>query len=176
MREFRSARGSRPHTIFPGWVVVTNLESSRRQVDRDPSQWPRQAAGEDRCAHPIAGLAHGGVGQPDDREARQPIGDVDLDRNGAPDGAAQRGGGDRCEHAGERSHQGAPRDVPPAVPARPSRPGAAGLGWARCPLQAQDDSASALAWISTLKPHVDRPAQRRELAEPNGGASQRGTP
>jgi hypothetical protein len=24
---------------------------------------------------------------------------VDLDRDGAPDGAAQRGGGDRCEHA-----------------------------------------------------------------------------
>ena len=42
---------------------------------------------------------HDSIGQPDEREPGQPVGDVDLDRNGAPDRAAQGGGGDHGEHA-----------------------------------------------------------------------------
>ena len=70
-----------------------------REVDGDPSQGPGETARQDGGAHPVAGLAHRGVGQADDGEAGQAVGDVDLDRDGAPDGAAQRGGGDRGEHA-----------------------------------------------------------------------------
>ena len=74
-----------------------------RQVDRDPAQRPRQAAREHGGAHPVAGLAHRGVGQADDGEAGQPVRDVDLDQDRAPHGTGQCGGGDRGEHAGERS-------------------------------------------------------------------------
>ena len=83
-----------------------------RQVDRDPSQRPGQAAREDGGAHAVARLAHRGVGQADDGEAGQPVGDVDLDRDRAADGTAQRGGGDRGEHGGERSHQSRFRSLP----------------------------------------------------------------
>ena len=77
--------------------------SRGRQVDGDPPQRPGQPAGEDGGAHPVAGLAHGGVGQADDGEAGQPVGDVDLDRDGLTDGAVQGGRRDGGEHAGERS-------------------------------------------------------------------------
>ena len=53
-----------------------------------------QPAREEGGPHPVAGLAHGGVGQADDGEAGEPVRDVDLDRDGLPDGAVQGGGGD----------------------------------------------------------------------------------
>ena len=99
-------------TTLPGCVVVTNLDSSRREIDRDPSQRPEQPTRQHGGAHPVARLVHGGVGQADHREARESAGDVDLDGDGTPDRAAQRGGGDRGEHAGERSHRFGLRCLP----------------------------------------------------------------
>ena len=46
------------------------------------------------AADVISSLADRGVGQTDDGEAGQPIGDLDLNRDTASDGAAQNGGSD----------------------------------------------------------------------------------
>ena len=51
------------------------------QVDRDAPQRPRQSARQDGGPDPVPRLAHGGVGQADDGESGQAVGDVDLDRD-----------------------------------------------------------------------------------------------
>ena len=73
------------------------------KVDGDPPQRPREPAREQGCTHPVARLAHGGVGEPDDGEPGQPVGDMDLDRDRTADRAGQRGGSNGGEHAEERS-------------------------------------------------------------------------
>ena len=83
----------------------------RREVHGHPTHGPGQAAGQHSGADTVSRLAYRGVGQADDREAGQSVGDVDLDRHRAPDGAAQRGGGDRGEHSGERSHRARTRET-----------------------------------------------------------------
>jgi len=49
---------------------------------------------------PVAGFARGGIGEAHDREAGEAVGDVDLNGDAPLHGAAQRGRGDRGEHAG----------------------------------------------------------------------------
>ena len=75
-----------------------------RQVDRDPPQRPRQAAREDGGADPVACLAHRGVGQAHDGEPGQAVGDVDLDRDGAADGATSVAEATEASMLKERSH------------------------------------------------------------------------
>ena len=52
----------------------------------------------DRGAHAIAALAHAGVGQADDGEAGEPVGDVDLGEDEDGLEAGERGGADAREH------------------------------------------------------------------------------
>ena len=73
--------------------------TGRRQIHRDSAQRPGQAARQDGGADPVARLSHSGVRQSDNCEAWETVGDVDLDRDGAPDRATQRDGRDRSEHA-----------------------------------------------------------------------------
>ena len=54
----------------------------RRQIDRDALVvWKLQAAVQQRCAHPLARFLHFGIGQPDQREVRQAVREVHLDRD-----------------------------------------------------------------------------------------------
>ena len=64
------------------------------EVDNRPAQRPRQATGQHGGTHPVARLAHRGVGQADDGEPGKAVRDVDLDRNRAADGTGQCRGGD----------------------------------------------------------------------------------
>jgi hypothetical protein len=70
----------------------------RSEIDRDPPQRPLELGRGDPASHPLLGLLAGTVGQPDDRERRQPALEVRLDLDPArvePD----QGMGDRaCEH------------------------------------------------------------------------------
>ena len=60
---------------------------------------------ESRAARTRSRDSRRGVGQTDDGEAREAVGDVNLDRDRPADGPVQRGGGDGREHAEERSHR-----------------------------------------------------------------------
>ena len=51
----------------------------RRQIDRDAPLGKIEAAGLQRGTHPVAGLAHLGVGQADQRERRQTVGQMGFD-------------------------------------------------------------------------------------------------
>jgi hypothetical protein len=53
----------------------------RREVHGDPARREVEAAVQQRGADPLAALADLGVGQPHDVERRQPVGQVDLDRD-----------------------------------------------------------------------------------------------
>jgi hypothetical protein len=53
------------------------------EIDRDAPGRQRQARGNQRCAHPLAGLGYGLVGQANDIEGRQPRRDLHLDIDGA---------------------------------------------------------------------------------------------
>ncbi len=81
------------------------LISGWRQINGDLAQWPGQTAREQGGSDAVARLAHRGVGQADDGEARKTVGDVNLDRDRSADGAVERGGGDGREHAEERSRR-----------------------------------------------------------------------
>ena len=70
---------SRPGAAF--------ADARRGQVDGDPAERPRQPAREDGGAHAVACLPDGRVGQADDRESGQPVGDVDLDRDSTAESA-----------------------------------------------------------------------------------------
>src|SRR5688500_10771262 len=72
-----------------------------REVHRDPTERELEPAVSDRRAHPLARLAHGGVGEADDVEAGQPARDVDLDRHELGLETPQRAGG----HAGKPGHR-----------------------------------------------------------------------
>ena len=61
------------------------------QVDDRLSKRPRQSAGQKGGAHPIPRLAHRCVGQSDDGEPGQAVGDVDLNRDPAARGSGQSG-------------------------------------------------------------------------------------
>ncbi len=69
--------GDRQVEARPGLAQVRG-----RKADRDPLQREVAAGVGDRRPHPLAALAHGRVGQPDDREGRQPPVDVDLGIDG----------------------------------------------------------------------------------------------
>ena len=71
-----------PGTAFP--------HSRRGQVDDCPSKRPRQPAGQEGGANAIPRLAHRCVGQSDDGESGQAVGDVHLDRYGAAYRSGQR--------------------------------------------------------------------------------------
>ena len=64
----------------------------RGEVDGDAARRIVEAAVADGAAHPLARLRQGSVRQADDREARQPGRDVDLDPDESPVEAVERGG------------------------------------------------------------------------------------
>ena len=82
------------------------------EVRGDPPHGPWQTTRQNGGPHPIARLTHRRIGQADDGETGQTVRDMDLDRNGTSDGTVQRGGSDRGEHAGERSHRLLPAPDP----------------------------------------------------------------
>ena len=73
-------------------------DARRRQVDRHPLERPVEPARQDGGPDPVPGLPAGGIGQADDGEAGQPVGDVDLDGDRAALDAEQRGGPNGGEH------------------------------------------------------------------------------
>ena len=97
-----------------------------RLTNEDGDRWEVTYA----SADPIACLANRFVGQSDDVEAREPIGDMDLDGDRVPLGAEHDGGVDRCEHA-----------RPLNVPRRPRspRPVCGGVAPAPRPVAASGD-------------------------------------
>ena len=72
-----------------------------RQVGRDPPERKLEARVDQRRPHPLARLAHRGVGQADDRERRQSAVDVELDLNAPGIDAEKREGPGDGEHEGE---------------------------------------------------------------------------
>ena len=74
-----------------------------RQIDRQPTERPRQAARQDGGVYPVPCFTDRGVREADDGEAREAVGDVDLDGDWVSDGSVQGGGGHCGEHVGERS-------------------------------------------------------------------------
>ena len=72
-----------------------------REVHGEPLLRELEPGVEQRRAHALARLAHGRVGQPDERERRQPAADVDLDGDLAAVDALEREGGDAGEHAAD---------------------------------------------------------------------------
>ena len=86
----------------------------RRQVDDDPLVVrKREAALLQRRAHPLARLLDLDVGQADEREARQPVGQVHLDRHGGGVQAIERAAvNDGKRHAGD----GFTPTTAPAIP------------------------------------------------------------
>jgi hypothetical protein len=70
----------REHRQRDGEVEVVALlaEVGRREIDDDGLGFEVEAAVLDRGAHPLAALAHRGVGQTDDLDLRESIVDVDL--------------------------------------------------------------------------------------------------
>ena len=78
-------------------VVALLAQVGRRQVDRHRARRQVEAAVAERRAHPLAALAHGGVGQADDLHLRQAGLDVDLDLHRPGFDPPGRGG----ERAGE---------------------------------------------------------------------------
>ena len=64
------------------------------QVHGDPAERELEPGIADRGPDPLARLLDRGIGEPDDREVREPVRDIDLDghkrRLEAPEGAAQR--------------------------------------------------------------------------------------
>ena len=77
-------------------------QRGRREVDGDPLARELEARVEDRRPDPLAGLAHGAVGESDDGEARQARADVDLDGDLARVEAVDGEGGDAGEHGRPR--------------------------------------------------------------------------
>ena len=69
-----------------------------RQVHGDALHRPFQLAGDDRGPDPVASLPARGVGQADDAEAGQPVGYVDLHRDGMAPDPGEGGGSDGSEH------------------------------------------------------------------------------
>ena len=74
----------------------------RREVGGDPLQRELEAAVDERRPHALARLAHGGVGQADDRERGQAAMDVDLDPDRAGLDAVQREGAGAWRARGRR--------------------------------------------------------------------------
>ena len=81
--------------VQPGALLA---DPRRGQVHRHPAQRPRQRRRQQRGAHPVAGLATGGVGQPDHGEAGQAVRDMHLDADGVTLDAVQHGRRDGGEH------------------------------------------------------------------------------
>ncbi len=77
--------------------------AGRRQVDRDPAERPRQAAGQQCRPDPVAGLAHRRVRQSDHGEAGKPVGHVDLDGDRLAVDADEHGRGNGGDHGALRS-------------------------------------------------------------------------
>ena len=70
------------------------------RFDGQPLQRELEPGVEERRPHALARLAHGAVGQPDDRERGSPLADVDLDRDLAAVDPLEGECGDAGEHAG----------------------------------------------------------------------------
>ena len=70
-----------------------------REVDGDAPGRQRQARGNQRRAHALAGLGDGLVGQAHDVERREARRDLNLDIDGAGLDALERHGGDALNHA-----------------------------------------------------------------------------
>ncbi len=80
-------------------VVAAFLgQIGRRQVDGDASRRQRQAGGDQRRAHPLAGFRNRLVGKADDGEGRQAGRHLDLDIDRADLDALERHRGDALNH------------------------------------------------------------------------------
>jgi len=77
--------------------------TNRRRRSRGPPSLRELEAGvEDRAADPLARLAHGAIGEADDREVRQAGADIDLDGDVSRLEAVDREGADASEHGRRR--------------------------------------------------------------------------
>ena len=70
----------------------------RREIDRDAAGRKDEPGVADRAADPFAGLLDRRVGEPDDREARQPRGHIHLDPDEPAVEAMERGGRNDSQH------------------------------------------------------------------------------
>jgi hypothetical protein len=77
-----------------------------REVDGDLSAGLLEAAVLERRADSLAGLAHAGVRQSDERERRDPVGEVDFDIQDAGIDPERRGGVDTDQHGATRELRG----------------------------------------------------------------------
>jgi hypothetical protein len=68
------------------------------EVDRDAAGGQRQAGGDQRRAHPLAGLGYRLVGQPHHVECGQSRRDLDLNIDGTRLDALKRHGSDALDH------------------------------------------------------------------------------
>lgn len=76
-----------------------------RQVDGDAALGKFELRGDERRAHPVARLAHLGVGQADQVEGRQAVGQMNFDRHLGRGKTVQRTGA----HDGERHRNSGPQ-------------------------------------------------------------------
>ena len=118
----RDPTGRRPNLLRPEQDPHRDREVERRaglallgrrEVDRDPARRMDEPRVPDRASDPLARLLERGVREPDDREPRQPSGDVHLDADDpaveADDGCGQEGREHSRTVVGRRS----PRAQPP---------------------------------------------------------------
>ncbi len=87
-----AGRHEQPHRDREVEAGAALADTGGRQIDGHPPQGPRETAREHGGAHPVPRLTHGGIGEPDDGETGEAVGDMDLDRDGTPEGTVQRRG------------------------------------------------------------------------------------
>jgi hypothetical protein len=97
----------REDEVEPGSLLA---HVRRSKVRRDPLHRVVVAGVSDGTAHPVARLLHGGVRQPDDREHRESVVDVDLDADGNRIDAVEHRTPSAREHA--QPFRGSSREVP----------------------------------------------------------------
>ncbi|HSW43446.1 MAG TPA: hypothetical protein VLM76_13130 [Patescibacteria group bacterium] len=93
----------------------------RGEVHRDAARGMDKPAVAQGATNALAGLAQGGVGKADDREAGQSRGHVGLHPDGAAVDAVEGGGEDACEHGPHGSDRRSPPDYPPLISSTPRR-------------------------------------------------------
>lgn len=129
--------GGREHAEGDGQVETRTdfADIGRREVDRDTSLRKREAGVADGALDTVATLTHAGIGQPHQRDRRQPaIRDVDLDADGVGVDAVNRRGAEYGKHRCLSSANGRP---PPSQ----AKPDELAAGWRILPPEGSDGMA-----------------------------------
>ncbi len=135
-------------------------QAGRSEVGDDPAQRELEAAVGERRPHPLARLAHGGVGQADDREGRQSPVDVDLDPDRARRDPVEGEGLGRGEH-GDQPRSAGSAGGAQTVPTFPCSRGETRAAPART--VAVDDAPPASSTGRAAEDLVASPPRRRRL-------------